>query len=761
MMPFSFIFKRSILILLLVFTGSVSSEPLKRHILTFYDAKTVPEATISDVHQFAEMPLNHLGLVVRYHDINESLPNDEAMSDMRGILLWLNKDAIPDRNQLTQWLIAQHRKGKRLVVMSASAFAADNENDDLTPALSEEFWDVLGLRPKGQYKNKNFEDQFIFDPFGIVGFEKKLPKLMPGYLGLARTSPDTLSHLSINNAREINQLITTNRNGGYAADGYAYFANYDTDVRHWYINPFEFFRLAFATDDLPKPDTTTLNGRRIYYSHIDGDGWRNLTLVPKYRLQRMYSSEVLLKEIFQGYPELPVSIGPVTADLDEKALGTENAQRIALEIFKLPNIEAASHTHSHPLQWGFFAKPVPGLEAAYRHLYPKRKADKPTSILSIFGKPEKSEPPPPDSKQAVRTYDKLASQGSEKAIKLKDYYSRPRAYFTGPYSTDKEIQGSFDIISKYLPNGKRVEVLLWSGDTQPYEEAVRATRLAGTRNLNGGDTRFDRRYNSYAWVTPTGRIVGNERQIYSSNSNENTYTNLWTGPFYGFRHLVQTFERTESPIRVKPMNLYYHMYSGERLGALNALHEIIDYVKKQDYTPITASHFAAIGDGFFTTELAKIGNNQWHVSNRDALNTIRFDNATFKTLDLSRSRGVLGMRHHQGSLYIHLDQDAKEATFALTDLNSSTEQAHAEKPYLIDSHWPISKLRTQPSSLNFSVKGFGPGQMTWWVPNNGTYELSLSGEKTKLLAKENILKVHLNTSPYEATQISLRYLGEG
>jgi len=29
---------------------------------------------------------------------------------------------------------------------------------------------------------------------------------------------------------------------------------------------------------VPKPDTTTLAGRRIYYSHIDGDGWKELTI---------------------------------------------------------------------------------------------------------------------------------------------------------------------------------------------------------------------------------------------------------------------------------------------------------------------------------------------------------------------------------------------------------------------------------------------------------------------------------------------------
>ena len=48
--------------------------------------------------------------------------------------------------------------------------------------------------------------------------------------------------------------------------------------------------------------------------------------------------------------------------------------------------------------------------------------------------------------------------------------------------------------------------------------------------MNGGDLRFDSEYSSVAYVAPLARTVGREHQIYSVNSNENTYTNGWTGP---------------------------------------------------------------------------------------------------------------------------------------------------------------------------------------------------------------------------------------
>ena len=75
-----------------------------------------------------------------------------------------------------------------------------------------------------------------------------------------------------------------------------------------------------------------------------------------------------------------------------------------------------------------------------------------------------------------------------------------------------------------------------------------------------------------AYLPPISRPVGRERQIYSVNSNENTYTNDWTGPFNGQSMLVNTLRNTDQPRRLKGFNLYYHMYSGEKQAALKSVH---------------------------------------------------------------------------------------------------------------------------------------------------------------------------------------------
>ena len=121
-----------------------------------------------------------------------------------------------------------------------------------------------------------------------------------------------------------------------------------------------------------------------------------------------------------------------------------------------------------------------------------------------------------------------------------------------------------------LPSGKKVRTFFWTGNCEPTPAAVKLCQELGIDNINGGDSIFDRKNPSYTSLAPLGVEVGGYRQIYAPNSNENIYTNEWHGPYYGFKFVLETFGNTESPVRIKPINIYYHYYSGERWAALNA-----------------------------------------------------------------------------------------------------------------------------------------------------------------------------------------------
>ena len=77
-----------------------------------------------------------------------------------------------------------------------------------------------------------------------------------------------------------------------------------------------------------------------------------------------------------------------------------------------------------------------------------------------------------------------------------------------------------------------------------------------------------------------GPAGGQELQVYAPVINENVYTNLWTGPYYGFRRVLETFALTESPRRLKPIDVYYHFYSGAKVAGQQAWAEVYDFVER-------------------------------------------------------------------------------------------------------------------------------------------------------------------------------------
>ena len=248
------------------------------------------------------------------------------------------------------------------------------------------------------------------------------------------------------------------------------------------------------------------------------------------------------------------------------------------------------------------------------------------------------------------------------------------------------------------------------------------TRAKGVRNINGGDSRFDSEYPSYTWVRPLGRSVGDQFQVYSSNSNENTYTKLWTDHFYGFNKLPETFKNTETPIRVKPANVYYHMFSGQKLASLMALRQNLEYIRSQEVIPIATSRFAGIVDGFNSTKIFSIGKNSWKIEERGALQTFRFDRAALSSVDFTKSDGVVGQRHFQGSLYVYLDKQHEAPVITLKKSTTVHEEPRENTIYLINSQWRVWDVqRHQADHISFTTQGYGTGTMQWKVPDSGTY----------------------------------------
>jgi len=195
------------------------------------------------------------------------------------------------------------------------------------------------------------------------------------------------------------------------------------------------------------------------------------------------------------------------------------------------------------------------------------------------------------------------------------------------------------------------------------------------------------------------RPVGGRTQIYAPAQNENVYTNLWRGPYYGFRRVIDYFRFTDSPRRLKPIGIYYHFYSGTKTAAIKALHEVYAWAREQETFPVWASEYAAAVRGFEEASLARRLDGRWLFRGLGGLSTVRLP-AALGWPDLDRSEGVVGVRDLPQGRYVAL-APAKNPSLALS-------AAAPRGPYLLASNAAITSFERTAGGLSLHLRGHMP-----------------------------------------------------
>ena len=384
--------------------------------------------------------------------------------------------------------------------------------------------------------------------------------------------------------------------GGFLLDPNVLLEIPGTEDARWLVDPFAFLQQALRLPAIPIPDTTTENGRRLLLAHVDGDGFPSRAELPGSPL----AAQVLLTEIFEKY-RIPQTMSVIEAEVAPHGLHpslSPEMEEIARKMFRLPHIEVGSHAYSHPFLWD-------------------------TSVQHGLFK---------DNPEAAQS---LAVPG---------------------YTMDleREIVGSTRYINERLtPKDKQVKLFQWTGDTAPNARALELTYRAGLLNINGGDTSISRDNPSLTAIGGLGIRKNGFLQVYAPITNENIYTNLWTGPFYGFQRAIETFEMTDSPRRIKPVGIYYHSYSASKPAALKALKKVYDWALAQPLHPVHASEFARKVQDFYDYAIARDGQGWRLRSSNGALRTVRLPDA----LGLPQpgtSQAVAGWRPGTEGQYVHL-----------------------------------------------------------------------------------------------------------
>jgi hypothetical protein len=156
-----------------------------------------------------------------------------------------------------------------------------------------------------------------------------------------------------------------------------------------------------------------------------------------------------------------------------------------------------------------------------------------------------------------------------------------------------------------------------------------------------------------------------------------------------------------------------------------------------------------------------MGEGRWRIENRGALQTVRFDRASLKSVDFARSAGVVGQRHHQGSLYVALDPDVEMPVVALKAYARPDRDPEAPVAYLVSARWPVAELKHSASGWTFRAQGFGAGEFAWKTPQGGrfTIEISDGTEKKQITAvadAEGRLEFTLPLSGVHGVEVTVR-----
>lgn len=699
--------KIAAILLLFFFPLTLHSEDIPRRIIAFWNSTTDKVVEDSLIHRTLEMPLNYLGLDVDYWDIQKPLPDLFSNDDIRGILIcFKNGISMVNPEEFIDWVCKAIDIGKKVVLMRNHGFSANTKGDFTSGDAQNRLFERLGFTNSLDWVDYPYDYQVTEMDQEFFNFEKPLPSILPPFnlTHLLASTGKSLLRVGIPGKPESEaDLAIISPHGGYIAENYAYFFDpieFTTNSRSlgWYVNPFRFFALAFDTASLPVPDTTTLAGRRIFFSACHGDNWNAETTIEEYHGHEVYCSEVLLDKVIKPNPDLPIAVGFVAADFDPKWAMKEKSQEIMIKYMNLPHVEAVSHTYSHPFYWDFFRTGGPEKEIDYLSFYPYGSWQ--NSFLSWF---------------KARIYQ--ISNPKKFAEKLKWGYGKPRAYANEKFNLEKEITGALNFLNAFAPLENQIKLLIWSGDSRPWDVPVQLTEKAGMKNFGGGYVQFDSLHPSVLFVYPLCRKPGGIIQLYCPSNPENAYTNGWTDQFYGFQYLKETLINTEMPRRLKPIALYYHSYSGQFSASVNAILSNIKFIRTQSPISLQLGRYIDIGNGFFSVRIERIGDKIWKIKNRQGLQTIRFDEAQDQQVDFSKSKGIIGYRIYQGSLYIYLDASVEEPIIAVKPFD------HEDLLYLIESSWEVWDLKREAKGLSFKAKGWGQLFMRWNTKQNGTYRI--------------------------------------
>jgi hypothetical protein len=653
---------------------ALAVDALPRKLLVLYNSREGTDARKNLFFEGLQVVANYYGLLPEYMDVcKRPLPDDAAMREHLGLASVFNSPETPGAEEYLRWFVRQAEAGKKLLVFEHLGAIRDAQTGEaVSPELLAQAFAKLGLIFGNEYLKNPSRLRYAFKAPGLFDFERPLPPFPPVYQKYQPASAEFKTWLSVTRVDQKDSessLVGVGPNGGVAMESAAYWDDRVDSRRQWRLNPFAFMEQALGLKDFPALTATTLNGLRVAFSHIDGDAFSGFTELDRGKV----CGDVIYEEILSKYP-FPVTASVIVAEIDPSLHGSQRNTELARKMFRLPNVEPASHTFSHPFFWSMTENVATGSESELmeRHGY-----------------------------------------------EIKGYSFDPV----------REIVSSCEYIQRELaPPDKPCKLLLWSGNCLPTAAQIKICDDAEILNMNGGDTVLAALHDSLFYVAPPYRNVDGRFQIYTGQANENILTNLWTGPFFGFSSIVETMKRTESPRRLAPIDIYYHFYSGEKHASVQALKDVYDWVLAQEVAPVFTSAYVRMVLGFLNGRLARLEPGVFEVSGYGQCLSLRFD-ASVADPDLNRCENVLGYVRLPQGLFVHLAPGKERAVVALR----RGPGAAPARPYLTKATGWVHELEGNTAKLSFRFECFGKGKLALaGLEPDAKYRIRIAGAAERL-----------------------------
>lgn len=571
--------------------GIGSLEPVPRRVLALYDGEATPDGA-SNTYRFLQLPLEYHGYTVDLLDVRSGLPTFPLVGRYAGIVSWFT-GTLPQPERYREWLARQMSDGMRVAILGQLGFTPDRAT------LARMGLGVMMEPLQGNVR--------IAAADALVGFEARPAPHTREAPRFRVDGADVQLHLGLSDdlGRMVAAVVTAPW-GGMALDPYLLEEGYGGRVR-WVLEPFDFLREALQLPALPAPDVTTENGSRVMTVQVEGDGFALRSDMQEHPFSGKVVAQFLEKR------RLPVTVSFIEGELSPAGLHPELSDSLedeARRIAKLPWVELASHSFSHPASWPAETAEHLAVGGDYR----------PNAHREVAG--------------SVAYVKKLAPAGKDVGV------------FSWPGD------GLPDAAA--LREAAKLDLVSVSGG---YPQApLGSLSVAGIRPV--------------ARRLGDGVGPGAPLQLNSPGIDGERFVDNAPQPLLTYDRVIEILQLTETPRRLKPLSLSFHFGMGVKVGSMKAIERVYAWAQEQGTLPLWTRELARRVEDFDQVVLARRRDGGWELQGLEDLRTVRLSPA-MGWPDLARSEGVVAVRDLPQGRYVGFD-GRRRVTLQLTHTPPAT-----------------------------------------------------------------------------------------